>query len=162
MWWSWALKNVLPSLSLEWWSALWLSMYLECSLAMLSLICRLETSGESSFFLHLLGLWMSALGCLLLIIFLIVQSLLWCFWWSQLYYWRCFFLGELHFNHCIILLVETNVLGDVGSEVAKVQGDHLDACEGLNLFWSFKWQVLIEVFKLDCVTSVRESIEGWG
>ena len=49
-------------------------MYLVYSLAVLSLICRLETSGESSFFLHLLGLWMSALGCLLLIIFLIVPE----------------------------------------------------------------------------------------
>ena len=52
------------------------------------------------------------------------------------------------------------MLGDVGSEVAKVQGDHLCACEGFNLFWSFKRQVLVEVLEFDCMASVRESIEG--
>ena len=69
-----ALRRVFPNLSLYKWSARWLSRYLEWSLVMLSLICCLVTSGESNFFRHLLGLWMSARACLLLMIFLIVPD----------------------------------------------------------------------------------------
>ena len=87
---------------------------------MLSLICRLETSGESSFFLHLFGLCTTALGCLLLIIFLIVPELLVMFLMKSVVLLKVCFLGELLFDHSIILLIEANVLGDVGSEVVEV------------------------------------------
>ena len=124
----------MPSLSLDRWSARWLSKYFEWSLVILSFICYLVVSGESSFFPLALGVVYVCPGGSSANNLPYSAGPFDCFVYKVGGVAGCvFFLWEVFLDYCVVFFIVSYELCDMGFKVRVVEWDHVDACECVDL-----------------------------